>query len=149
MIFIFQNCIQDFNVKFMHCHDPILAYFQALEAFEKISDGSLSDVNIPNFNLDIKLEDEKINLPPVIENSHSNEENDEIKNDNDITDKEEEPLKKRTKRKRISKSTKLDYNEDLEDFPCDISDYVIDNSATNLGLILCMFRHIFRKSWLF
>merc|ERR1712173_40506 len=71
---------------------------QALEAFEKISDGSLSDVNIPNFNLDIKLEEEKINLPPVIENSHSNEENDEIKNENDNSDKEDEPLKKRAKR---------------------------------------------------
>ena len=88
--------------------------------------------------MDIKLEDEKTDLPapPIISNAEENEENNEIKSENEIgnyDDEEDAPLKKRPKRKRISKITSR--NDNLEGFSCDMCDYIATN-ATSLGKYL-------------
>ena len=88
--------------------------------------------------MDIKLEDEKTDLPlPIITNPEENDENNEIKSENEneignYQDEEDAPLKKRRKRK-ISKINSK--NDNLEGFSCDMCDYIATN-ATSLGKYL-------------
>ena len=102
--------------------------FQALPAFRKISDGSLSNVNLSEE--EIKTEDDfKEDLPDFEPLDDNIDISDDIKPEIEtkITD-EDEPLKKRSKRKVGKKSYEEDFIDELNDcdqvFSCKVCDFV-------------------------